>query len=66
MDLLVRTAGELRVSNYLLWQISYAEIHVTNALWPDFDRVELFTALRAYAGRTRRFGAIFPAMSVRP
>ena len=58
VDLLVRTAGELRVSNYLLWQISYAEIHVTDALWPDFDRGELFAALRAYAGRTRRFGAV--------
>ena len=58
VDLLVRTAGELRVSNYLLWQISYAELHVTQALWPDFGRGELFDALRAYAGRRRKYGAI--------
>jgi undecaprenyl diphosphate synthase len=58
VDLLVRTAGELRVSNYLLWQISYAELHVTDALWPEFDRGELFDALRAYAGRRRKYGAV--------
>jgi len=57
-DLLIRTAGELRVSNYLLWQISYAEIHVTKALWPDFGPAELHEAIRDYAGRSRRFGAL--------
>ena len=60
VDLLVRTAGELRVSNYLLWQISYAELYVTDALWPDFGRSELFAAILAYAKRTRRFGAVKP------
>lgn len=55
-DLLVRTAGELRVSNFLLWQISYAELHVTEALWPEFREAELHAALRAYAARERRFG----------
>ena len=58
VDLLVRTAGELRVSNYLLWQISYAELFVTDALWPDFREPHLHEAIRAYAGRNRRFGAL--------
>ena len=57
-DLLVRTAGELRVSNYLLWQISYAEIHVTDVLWPDFRVEDLHGALRDYASRHRRFGGL--------
>ncbi len=57
-DLLIRTAGEMRVSNYLLWQISYAEIYVTDALWPDFTRAHLHEAIRAYAARERRFGAL--------
>ncbi len=57
-DLLVRTAGELRVSNYLLWQISYAEIHVTDVYWPDFRIDDLHRALRDYASRNRRFGGI--------
>jgi len=57
-DLLVRTAGELRVSNYLLWQISYAEIHVTDVYWPDFRIEDLHRALRDYASRDRRFGGI--------
>jgi undecaprenyl diphosphate synthase len=61
VDLLIRTAGEFRVSNYLLWQISYAEIVVTDAAWPAFSRRELFEALLAYAKRTRRFGAVVPA-----
>ncbi|MEM7808208.1 MAG: polyprenyl diphosphate synthase [Planctomycetota bacterium] len=61
VDLLIRTAGELRVSNYLLWQISYAEIFVTDSTWPDFSRSELFDAVRAYARRTRRFGAVVDA-----
>ena len=58
VDLLVRTAGEMRVSNYLLWQISYAEIWVTDKAWPDFGRDELFAAVREYAARNRRFGAL--------
>ena len=57
-DLLIRTAGELRVSNYLLWQISYAEIHVTDAFWPDFSVEHLHAAIRDYASRRRRFGAL--------
>jgi undecaprenyl diphosphate synthase len=57
-DLLVRTAGEMRVSNYLLWQISYAEIHVSEVFWPDFTKAHLHAAIRDYAGRNRRFGAL--------
>jgi undecaprenyl diphosphate synthase len=57
-DLLIRTAGEMRVSNFLLWQISYAELWVTDRCWPDFDRATLHQALRDYAGRERRFGGI--------
>ena len=57
-DLLIRTAGELRVSNYLLWQISYAEIHVTDVFWPDFRVADLHAALRDYASRCRRFGGV--------
>ncbi len=57
-DLLVRTAGELRVSNFLLWQISYSELHVTPACWPEFGVPELHAALRAYATRTRKYGGL--------
>jgi len=57
-DLLVRTAGEMRVSNFLLWQISYAELYVTEVCWPDFRREHLHEALRAYARRRRTFGRI--------
>jgi undecaprenyl diphosphate synthase len=57
-DLLIRTAGEMRVSNYLLWQISYAEIHVTPRYWPDFGVDDLHAAIRDYAARNRRFGAV--------
>ena len=57
-DLLVRTSGELRVSNFLLWQIAYAEIHVTPVLWPDFRRAQLLEALADYQGRERRYGAV--------
>lgn len=57
-DLLIRTAGERRLSNYLLWQLSYAEIHVTDVLWPDFGVAELHEAILDYAGRERRFGAV--------
>jgi undecaprenyl diphosphate synthase len=57
-DLLIRTAGEMRVSNFLLWQISYAELWVTELCWPDFDRAVFHEALKAYAGRERRFGGL--------
>jgi undecaprenyl diphosphate synthase len=57
-DLLIRTSGELRVSNFLLWQISYAELYVTDVLWPDFHREDLSAALKEYARRDRRFGGV--------
>jgi undecaprenyl diphosphate synthase len=57
-DLLIRTAGEMRVSNFLLWQISYAELWVTEKCWPDFDRGTLHAALHDYARRERRFGGL--------
>lgn len=59
-DLLIRTSGEQRVSNFLLWQIAYAEIHVTDVLWPDFNRAHLLEALLDYQGRERRYGGIEP------
>ncbi len=57
-DLLIRTSGEMRVSNFLLWQISYAEIHVTSTLWPDFAETDFQRALADYATRERRFGRV--------
>lgn len=57
-DLLIRTSGEMRVSNFLLWQISYAELVVTQTLWPDFRKAQFFDALEEYAQRHRRFGAL--------
>ncbi len=57
-DLLVRTAGEMRISNYLLWQISYAELFVSNVLWPDFGVSELHEAIYSFSTRNRRFGAL--------
>jgi undecaprenyl diphosphate synthase len=57
-DLLIRTANERRVSNFLLWQISYAEIHVSPKLWPDFGVEDLNAAIRDFAGRERRFGDV--------
>ena len=57
-DLLIRTSGEMRVSNFLLWQISYAELVVTPTLWPDFRKAQFFEALEEYARRHRRFGAV--------
>jgi undecaprenyl diphosphate synthase len=57
-DLLIRTAGEMRVSNFLLWQISYAELWVTQKCWPEFRRADLVDALREYAARDRRFGGL--------
>ena len=55
-DLVIRTSGELRISNYLLWQSAYAEFYFTEVFWPDFDAAQLDKALTAYAGRQRRFG----------
>ena len=57
-DLLIRTAGEQRISNYLLWQISYAELYISPAYWPDFTIADLHEAIRDYARRDRRFGAV--------
>lgn len=58
VDLMIRTAGEQRISNFLLWQSAYAEIYFTDCLWPDFDKKELKLALDWYAGRTRKFGGL--------
>ena len=55
-DLLIRTSGELRISNFLLWQLAYAELVFTDTLWPDFGEAELRDALDAYTQRARRFG----------
>ena len=57
-DLVIRTAGEMRISNFLLWQISYAELWVTEKCWPEFRRPDLIAALKDYAGRDRRFGGL--------
>lgn len=57
-DLLIRTSGEMRISNFLLWQMAYAEMYITETLWPDFDRLEFHRALTAYQQRDRRFGKV--------
>ena len=57
-DLLIRTSGEQRISNFLLWQLAYAELHITDVLWPDFDGGALTTALLDYQNRQRRFGGV--------
>ena len=59
-DLLIRTSGEQRLSNFLLWQLAYAELHLTDVLWPDFDAQALEGALRDFQGRQRRFGGVDP------
>jgi undecaprenyl diphosphate synthase len=59
-DLLIRTSGEMRISNFLLWQIAYAELYVTETLWPDFTRAELLEAILEYQRRDRRFGGLEP------
>ena len=61
-DLLIRTSGELRISNFLLWQIAYAEIWVTDTLWPDFDRQQLYEAIIAFQKRERRYGGLEPQL----
>jgi undecaprenyl diphosphate synthase len=57
-DLLIRTSGEFRISNFMLWQLAYTEIHITPVLWPDFTRDHLFAAVRDYQQRDRRFGRV--------
>jgi undecaprenyl diphosphate synthase len=57
-DLLIRTSGEMRISNFLLWQIAYAELYVTNTYWPDFNRAELLKAILEFQRRDRRFGGL--------
>jgi undecaprenyl diphosphate synthase len=57
-DLLIRTSGEMRISNFLLWQIAYTELWVTPTLWPDFGPLDLYRALADFQGRTRRFGGV--------
>ena len=57
-DLLVRTSGEQRISNFLLWQLAYTELYITPVLWPDFTRRNLFEAILDYQGRERRFGRV--------
>jgi undecaprenyl diphosphate synthase len=61
-DLLIRTSGELRISNFLLWQIAYAEIYVTEALWPDFGKKDLYDAIIAFQKRERRYGGLQPQL----
>jgi undecaprenyl diphosphate synthase len=60
-DLIIRTAGELRISNFLLWQAAYAEYYTADVYWPDFDRKELWRALERYATRERRYGLVSKA-----
>ena len=65
-DLLIRTSGEMRISNFLLWEIAYAELYVTETLWPDFNRRELLTAIRDYQKRERRFGGLSASADPEP
>src|SRR5204862_8049480 len=58
-DLLVRTSGEMRISNFLLWQLSYTEMYVTTKSWPDFTRKDLFAAVDDFARRQRRYGGVW-------
>ena len=67
-DLFIRTGGEMRISNFLLWQAAYSELYFTDCLWPDFGEAELDAALAAYAQRDRRFGEVrdsLPALAAR-
>jgi undecaprenyl diphosphate synthase len=57
-DLVIRTSGEMRISNFLLWQIAYSEFYCTDVLWPDFNRYELLRAVLDFQGRTRRYGGV--------
>ncbi|MBW4611905.1 MAG: isoprenyl transferase [Desmonostoc vinosum HA7617-LM4] len=62
-DLLIRTSGEMRLSNFLLWQMAYTEMYFTDIFWPDFDRAAFYQALLSYQGRDRRFGQVKPSLS---
>ena len=57
-DLIIRTSGELRLSNFLLWQAAYSEFYITDVLWPDFSKQELHRAIASYQNRDRRFGGV--------
>jgi undecaprenyl diphosphate synthase len=57
-DLLIRTSGEMRISNFLLWQLSYTEMYVTPKLWPDFGKEDLFEAVKEFGRRQRRYGGV--------
>lgn len=57
-DLLIRTSGEFRISNFMLWQLAYTEMHLASVLWPEFTREDLFRAVLDYQGRERRFGRV--------
>jgi len=57
-DLLIRTAGEMRISNFLLWQVSYSELHVSDVCWPEFGKTQLLAAFRDYGRRVRKFGKV--------
>ncbi len=63
-DLLIRTSGELRISNFLLWQLAYSEMYVTDILWPDFRRNELYEAIGSYQSRERRFGKVSEQLEI--
>ena len=63
-DLIIRTGGETRISNFLLWQAAYSELYFCDVLWPDFDEGELDIALQAYASRERRFGKTSDQLAV--
>lgn len=62
-DLIIRTSGELRISNFLLWQLAYSELYITDAFWPDFRRHELYKAIQSYQKRERRFGKVSEQIS---
>ncbi|HCX01732.1 MAG TPA: di-trans,poly-cis-decaprenylcistransferase, partial [Syntrophaceae bacterium] len=64
-DLLIRTSGEYRISNFLLWQLAYAELYFTDVLWPDFKKDDLFRAIAVYQSRERRFGLTGEQISTR-
>jgi undecaprenyl diphosphate synthase len=64
LDLVIRTSGEQRLSNFLLWELAYAELYFTDTLWPDFRRAELYGALDVYGGRERRYGLTSEQMRV--
>ena len=65
-DLFIRTGGEVRISNFLIWQIAYSELHFSDCLWPDFGEAELDAALATYAARDRRFGGVKPSLQAVP